>query len=117
MAIAVFQPIRSESYKDIIINKTSCSVLKGHANAECHCPPMAIGTTGTVPVALVPVRPSSRRYSLRSDTIRFIGMFYNREYILHRDVPYYTSPPASVSLSTTSPRFAGKPAAYRSLTG
>ncbi len=37
--------------------------------------------------------------------------------ILHRDVPYYTSPPASVSLSTTSPRFAGKPAAYRSLTG
>lgn len=41
----------------------------------------------------------------------------NREYILHRDVPYYTSPPASVSLSTTSPRFAGKPAAYRSLTG
>ena len=31
--------------------------------------------------------------------------------------PYYTSPPASVSLSTTSPRFAGKPAAYRSLTG
>ena len=48
---------------------------------------------------------------------QFIGMFYNREYILHRDVPYYTSPPASVSLSTTSPRFAGKPAAYRSLTG
>ena len=86
-------------------------------NSEWQCPPMAIGTTGTVPVALVPVRPSSRRYSLRSDTIRFIGMFYNREYILHRDVPYYTSPPASVSLSTTSPRFAGKPAAYRSLTG
>ena len=83
-------------------------------NSEWQCPPMAIGTTGTVPVALVPVRPSSRRYSLRSDTIRFIGMLYNGEYTQHRDVPYYASRLCVTPhyLSEICKKACGRPATY-----